>query len=376
LEITGKERGPKMSSARLLAIGDVFLQTGDNANPFRLVQQALANKDILFGNLETVLSTHGTEAAKAVVLHTLPANVRYLKQTGFDVLNVANNHIMDLGIEGCNRTLEILKKHDLSFVGVKNRTLTESWAIVERKGIRVGFLGYFGRGFLDPQSGLTINAVDEAAIIEDLDRLEPLCDLSIVSLHWGIEKVFYPSPDQIRLAYKLIDNGATVILGHHPHVIQGIEEYKHGLIAYSLGNFQFRFNPKECMGKSNKRTNQSIILSVQLSKAGLEAYDVVPVIIGEDFAPYVPDEKKQEEINYFLSEVSVPLSKSAYSEKWWFEQIAWEYLSGNMKSFIVRIRRYGFKHFVQCVRWLLSPFCRKCYTAIIRRRIKRLVEKA
>jgi hypothetical protein len=364
-----------VTNVRLVAVGDISLQTRKGRSSFGNVQQAFATKDILFGNLETVLSNHGKEAEKAVVLHTSPDKVAYLKDAGFDVLSVANNHIMDLGIEGCNETLEVLKKHDVSFVGVKNSTRTEPWAIVERKGIRLGFLGYFGRGFMGPQAGLAINPVDEAGIIEDLDRLDALCDLSIVSLHWGIEKVFYPSPDQITLAHKLIDSGATVILGHHPHVIQGIEEYKNGLIAYSLGNFQFEFNPRECVGRSNKRTNQSIVPSLELSKDGLEDYHVVPVIIGENFAPYIPGAKEEEEIKHFLSEVSVPLTKSAYSERWWLEKIASEYLSGNMKSFIIRIKRYGFRHFVQCVRWLLSPFCLRCYSAIIRQRAKALLGK-
>ena len=96
-----------------------------------------------------------------------------------------------------------------------------------------------------------------------------------MSLHWGIEKAFYPSPKQVALAHKLIDSGATIILGHHPHVIQGIENYKSGLIAYSLGNFQFAFDPKECSNENNKRTNQSFILKVRINKQEIESYDIV-----------------------------------------------------------------------------------------------------
>jgi len=70
---------------------------------------------------------------------------------------------------------------------------------------------------------------------------------------------------------------------------------------------------------------------------------------------------------------TLPITRGMVTERWWFEQIAWEYLSGNMKSFIVRIKRYGFMHFLQCIRWLLSPFCLRCYAAIIRRGIKRIL---
>jgi len=365
-----------VTSVRLVAVGDISLQTRENRNPFGKVSQAFEDKDILFGNLETVLSKHGKEVEKAVVLRTSPDKVGYLQEAGFDVLNVANNHILDLGVEGCNQTFEVVNKYELRFIGVGNREFAERWAIVEKKGIKIGFVGYYQGGFKDTQSGVIVNPIDESGIIRDIERLRSECDLVVVSLHWGIEKVFYPSPKQVTLAHKLIDAGATIILGHHPHVLQGIERYRDGLIAYSLGNFQFEFNPAECAGKRNKRTNQSIILSLELRKNGLENHNIIPVMIDEDFVPYAPIEEEQEEIRHFLSEISKPLSRSTLTEKWWFEQIAWEYLVGNMKSFIVRIKRYGFMHFLQCIRWLISPFCLKCYAALIRRRVKKLLGRA
>jgi len=362
-----------MSKVKLIAVGDISLQTRNNSHPFEKVKAVLKGKDVLFGNPETVLSSHGKETEKACLLHTSPNQAIYLKNAGFDILNIANNHIMDLGVEGFNKTLEVLNENGLLFIGVSNRKFTKPWAIVERNGIKIGFVGYSQGGVYDFQRGVTIKGIDEAEIIRDIEKLSPQCDFIVVSLHWGIEKAFYPSPKQVALAHKLIDSGATIILGHHPHVIQGIERYKSGLIAYSLGNFQFEFDPEECSGQRNKRTNQSFILSVELSKDGVENYSIIPIMIDEDFVPYMPVEKKQEEIRHFLSEISKPLDRGTLTEKWWFEQIAWEYLSGNMKSFIVRIKRYGFMHFLQCIRWLLSLFCLRCYAATIRRGIKRIL---
>jgi hypothetical protein len=364
-----------MKSVTLAAVGDISLQTSSNRPPFDLVKGVLAEKDVLFGNLETVLASHGKPKEKAVVLSTSPDKALHLKKAGFDVLNVANNHILDMGPEGFHETLKVLSEHDLSLIGARNKTLDQSWAVVERKGIRLGFLGYGEVGDL-PDDGIWINKIHVPDIIKDIECLKHKCDVVIVSLHWGIEKVFYPSPKQLALAHRLIDAGAAIILGHHPHVIQGIEKYKAGLIAYSLGNFQFEFDPRECSNGHDKKTNESFILIIRIKNGAVGEYDTIPVKITEDFMPSVPLKETQDEIHTFVFRVSEPLHNWTITESWWFEEVAKEYLTGNLKSFILRIRRYGLKHFLQCIRWLISPFCLKCYAAIVRRKLKEAIGKA
>jgi poly-gamma-glutamate synthesis protein (capsule biosynthesis protein) len=320
-----------MSKVKLIAVGDITLQTRNDSHPFEKVKKVFQDKDVLFGNLETVLSNRGKVAEKAVVLFTSPDKVVRLKDAGFDILNIANNHIMDLGVEGVNETLDVLNQNNLRFIGCSIR----------------------------------INGIDEENIIKEIRSLKPECDAIILSLHWGTENIFYPSPKQIALAHKLIDSGATIILGHHPHVIQGIERYKNGLIAYSLGNFQFNHSI------SYSPNNQSFIFTIELTKDGLEAYDVIPVKIDDDFVPYVPTEEEQEEIRGFITEISQHIINGTITWGWWFEQIAGEYLSGNMKSFVIRIKKYGVKHLLQCLLWLISPFCIKCYMGLIRKRINK-----
>jgi len=359
------------SKIRLIAVGDICLQTKNGEHPFQKVSQAFYGKDILFANLETVLSNQGKEAEKAVQLYTSPDKVKYLKESGFDVLNIANNHIMDLGSQGFHEMLEVLNRNSLTFIGAGNMRFSQSRAIVERNGIKVGFLGYSEGGYRKSAEGIFINRIDEDKIIEDIRRLTSQCNAIVISLHWGIEKVFYPSPKQVKFARRLIDSGATVILGHHPHVLQGIERYKSGLIAYSLGNFQFVVVPDECSGERTKRTNESIILSLDICKDGLVGHHIIPVKIGMDFVPYLPVKTEQEEILRFLRHVSEPLNSGNFRESWWFEEIAEEYFFGNMKSWIIRIKKYGIKHFIQCVRWLISPFVIKCYVGMLRRRMKK-----
>jgi len=348
---------------KLIAVGDIFLKTRDNSYPFKNVQILFKNKDILFGNLETVLSNNGEKKEKAVILNTSPNKVTYLREMDFDILNVANNHILDLGAEGFHKTLEVLNENNLTFIGVNNKP-ERRYVILERQGIKIGFLGYTGSVSNIPERGVYINKIEIADIKEDIKSIKSRCDFVTISLHWGIENVFYPSPKQIDLARSLIDAGATVILGHHPHVIQAVEQYKHGLIAYSLGNFQF--NPK----LSYSKTNYSIILHLEFSKKQLENYYITPIMIDQNFIPTPVFNKDKKEILNLMNNISKPITDNFLTWNRWFEEIAGEYLSGNVKSWIIRIKKYGAKHLLQCIRWLISPFVVRCYLGFLTRKLK------
>lgn len=350
-----------MSSLKLIAVGDIFLETKEKTSPFGHVREVFHNKDILFGNLETVLSNRGKKAEKSFLLYASPQKVEYLKESRFDILNIANNHILDLGLEGFNETLEVLHQNDLAFIGAGNRKFGQSYAIIEKKGLKLVFLGYHQGGFRNFKKGVFINKVDKNYIVADIKNLKSQCDIIVISLHWGTENVFYPSPDQIKLARNLIDAGATLVLGHHAHVVQGIERYNNGLIAYSLGNFQFAAN--------REKNKKSIILSIEINKNGIEDYRIIPVKINEDFMPYVLNYQKSQEMLSFIDKISLPIIKGRVNEKWWFEEIAKEHLAGNMKSWIVRIKKYGIKYLLQCIKWLISPFIVKCYLGLLRRRL-------
>jgi len=348
---------------KLIAVGDIFLRTRNNKYPFENIKETLKNKDILFGNLETVLSSKGKAAEKAVLLYSSPKNAKHLKSADFDVLNIANNHIFDLGIEGFSNTLDVLYQNDLTYIGANNKP-GKNYVILERKGIKFGFLGYTQGGFSLPEKGIRINKIEAIDIIKDIEYINPQCEFVIISLHWGTENVFYPSPKQINLAHKLIDAGATVILGHHPHVIQGIERYKTGLIAYSLGNFQF--DPK----LSYSETNKSIILCLNFDRKKIESYEIISVMIDKDFLPGVAEGKLKDKVSDFITKISQSLDDGHLTERWWFEEIAGEYLSSNMKSWIIRIKKYGIRHFFQCIKWLISPFTIRCYMGFLSRKLK------
>jgi len=349
----------------LFAVGDIYLNTRNSSHPFKHVCHILKEKDILFGNLETVLSKNGTEKKKSVILKSSPDFAKYLKDVDFDVLNVANNHAMDLGIEGLKCTINSLDNYSLNYVGLVNSKNKQNSLILEKNGIKLGFLGYTIGRFKESDT-LHLSKLVENHILLDIKFLQNKCDYIVISLHWGTENVFYPSPAQIELAHKLIDNGATLILGHHPHVVQGIEKYKHGLIAYSLGNFQF-------VNKLPRyKTNESIILSVELGKDGIVDYEIIPLLINKDFVPTLADKKEKENILEWITQISAPLLNRDITDKWWFEEIGSEYLLGNMRSYVFRIKKYGIMPFLECCIWLVTPFCIKCYAGIVRRNISKV----
>lgn len=352
-----------MSSLKLMAVGDITLQTKNNQHPFKYVMDTFRKKDILFGNLETVLSTTGKEKKKSVVLRSSPDSVSYLDEAGFDILNVANNHILDLGLEGFKNTLGLLDEHQLKYIGAGFEKSSLNSSIIERNGVKLGFLGYTIGRFKVPEE-ISISKIKDKKIISDIELIKGKCDFVVVSLHWGTENVFYPSPKQIELAHKLIDHGATLILGHHPHVLQGIEKYKNGLIAYSLGNFQF-----DCK-LSQSSTNDSIIFCVDFDKNGINDFQIIPIVLNENFVPIQAEGKVNENISYFIFQISKPLIDGNITNKWWFEKIGEEYLVGNVNSYIFRIKKYGLAPLLECFFWLFTPFCIRCYIGALRLLIK------
>lgn len=355
---------------RLLAVGDIALSTSDGSSPFSNIAPALENKDILFGNLETVISPQSDIAQKSRVMLSSPTAADYLTEVGFNVLNVGNNHTFDAGEPGFLETITVLEQKGIRFVGGRRGSRNERDVIFERDGLKVGFLGYYVYGERHNAETPALNPIERKDNERDIRSLKSRCDLVVVSLHWGIEKAFYPSPLQIEIARSYIDCGATIILGHHPHVLQAVESYNGGLIAYSLGNFQFPLFDKEFRDDDAKGTDKSIILSVELGKEGIRSYELIPIVIDDSHRPILADMPLRARILGDLDSISVRVSGNEITWSMWFEQIAEGYLSENWNSFKMRIRKYGIGHLMQCIRWLISPFVLKCYLGLIRSKLR------
>ena len=241
---------------RLLAVGD--LQLGDSATcvgfGFRstVSEQALLEafgefrsasgaSDIVFANLETPLSDSGLDghARRSRQLRGVPSFARVLRAAGFTVLNVANNHALEHGAGAFSDSASRVEALGMSICG---RRGTDGWnsqpVVFTARGLRIGALGYTLRPAGDGSNDDAPHAEPrEAQILTDVRRLRPAVDCLIVSLHWGEEFVPVPSTTEVDFAHAIVDAGAHVILGHHPHVARPVERYRDAVIAYSLGNF-------------------------------------------------------------------------------------------------------------------------------------------
>ncbi|MPY87965.1 MAG: hypothetical protein GEU99_08595 [Luteitalea sp.] len=209
---------------------------------FDAVHDVLQDGHLLFGNLECVLSDRGLDWRNptTVYLRGAPEAVTACRHGGFDVMNVANNHTLQYGAEAFHDTTHLLRANGIAPLGIATDGDYHSKPVIlERHGVSVGFLGYSHEWEQYFHGRPLYATTGSTGILADVARLKRRVDYVVVSMHWGLEYMPYPSRDQVALARTLVDHGCDVVLGHHPHVVQGCERYKHGLIAYSLGNFVF-----------------------------------------------------------------------------------------------------------------------------------------
>lgn len=239
--------------------------------PLRAVASYLNSFDITTGNLECPVSDLGQPMEKKYVFRADPEILPELVGAGFDVLTVANNHAFDYGLDCFLNTLERLDNAGIAPVGGgKNLEKALEPVFLNVRGKRFGFLAfndtktnYIGR--YRPACAPAY----EKWVFSVIEKARPLCDFLIVHIHWGWEYYQYPLDEQIELGHSMIDSGADVVLGHHPHYWEGVEFYKDGLIAYSLGNFIF--------DQMDYYNNVSGILELQFDGDSLTSVSITPV---------------------------------------------------------------------------------------------------
>lgn len=231
----------------LAAVGDIMLDRSVGAMINRqgctyIIEQLaprLREADITFGNLECPLSTVGPHSPREdLIFRAHPKTIKVLVLGGFDIVSLANNHTLNAGRAGLLQTLQHLEEANIAYVGAAaDKAQGSQPAFVEVNRLTVGFLAYTD---LDFAHG-SYSKVDKqlADLRSQIAAAKNKCDLLAVSYHWGTEYHRRPSARQIAVAHTSIDAGADVVLGHHPHVLQGVEMYKQRPILYSIGNFIF-----------------------------------------------------------------------------------------------------------------------------------------
>lgn len=237
----------------LMFVGDIILDRGveymiekygegDWRFPFLKITDYLREADILFGNLESIISDKGKKVGSVYSFRADPEVIEGLNYAGFDVISVANNHIFDYGRSAMEDYFKRLKKAGIDFVGGGfSEKQARSGVTKEVNRTKITFLTYTNLGSpywqaTDEKSGIAW--LDER-IERDIKKAKENSDLVIVSMHFGEEYQSQPNSEQKNFAYLAIDSGADLVIGHHPHVVQPNEKYKAGFIFYSLGNFVF-----------------------------------------------------------------------------------------------------------------------------------------
>jgi poly-gamma-glutamate synthesis protein (capsule biosynthesis protein) len=237
--------------------------------------------------MESALGTVGQPAEKSYPFEAPPAAAESLALAGFDIISLANNHAMDFGPEALLEGLGLLHAQNLATIGAGADAATAYQPyFTEANGLRLAFLGYVnvpveGSTNFDVQTWTATADAPGLAwgeperILADVTAVAPQADLTIVILHSGLEYIEEPSEVQMAAAHAAIDGGADLVIGHHAHILQGIEFYKDGVIVYGLGNFAFDIDgPPE-----------TAVLNVWLNENGVHQLELIPAIIQDTGQP-------------------------------------------------------------------------------------------
>jgi len=356
-----------MAEKVLLFVGDTAPKRPDMDSIFAPTNDFLHDCDMLFGQLEAVVTDKGAPACQSrLPLRIYPSAAQCLKKAGFDVMSNAGNHILDWGYEGYFDTMRYMKEAGIEIVGAGDN-ITEARKPVIRTlddGTKVGILAYCSilpqdywalpdKPGANPMRGITAAPCKEhdqpgtpvrifswphpddlQCMIDDIHALRSQVDILVVSQHWGIHFTPAVIADYQRyVGHFALDEGADIVIGHHTHILKGIEVYKGKVLAYSLANYategpaayfegprglindsrhgdirqlndDFKKNPKRTMPYDSCKT---IALKVYVEDKKIKKVTYTPVWIDDDtFIPEVitPDNPRFQEINDYMEEIS------------------------------------------------------------------------
>ena len=292
IQVAGPPHGPVTT---MTVVGDIMLGRSVTGHPALDPMTArLASSDITVGNLESTLSDAGPPMQGGDSFHADPRRRAELRDAGFDALGLANNHTGDYGDGALVQTVDLLRAGGLPTFGA-GRDLARASApvVVRRHGIRFGFLGFNAIGetpeaapgqpgalsvSMPPRTG-PLDRAELERVLSDVRRLERRVDVVTVMPHWGTQYTNRPEPIQGVVARALVKAGADLVVGGHPHWVQGASMVGDALVVNSLGNFVFDMDTPE--------TNEGLVLEATFWGDRLVAADFVPYRIGPDFAPRV-----------------------------------------------------------------------------------------
>lgn len=282
----------RAASITITATGDLMMGSWvqdmimefDYEYPFKNIDSIFQNSDIVFTNLEAPFGQDGEAFPKAYTFQVHPDLINVLTAGTINLVSLANNHIMDFGITSLVKTMDLLQDNNVYFAGAGlNLSQAREPALFQIKEKRIAFLAYsltFPEEFWATDSSAGTCFPYHTFVYDDIRKLKAENDLVIISCHWGEELMDMPKKYQVELAHNMIDVGADIILGHHPHVVQGIERYNNKLVAYSLGNFVF--------GSYSKSATESFILKINWEDEELNSCEIIPINVFNEEVEFQP----------------------------------------------------------------------------------------
>lgn len=297
----------------LTAVGDVCFSGNvksefDNkgADPFENVKHILIDSDLTFCNLESPLTENKTKQSRhyskilgsnlSVFRKSDQRFAKLLKVSNFNIVSLANNHILDYTDDGLFDTIDTLNNVNISYIGAGNNIKEARRPhIFEKNKIKIAFLAY-GYTYEATNTSAGCAPIWKSLIIEDIKKIRNKADHVIVSLHFGEEFSNIPSLYDKKLAHLLVDQGADLILGHHPHVLRDIEYYKKGIIVYSLGNFLFDHS-SNISDEISQNARESAIIKFKISKNNIIIFNMYRVHLSSQGIPFTSPEAMQSLVN-------------------------------------------------------------------------------
>lgn len=299
--ITEKISKPKEYTVVL--VGDMMLDrgveskinavgNGDYNFAFDNIRHILTAADVTFGNLEGSLSNVGADTGKPYSFRFEPELAGALQNAGFDVLALANNHILDWGRSSLCATVGNLEAVGIFGSGAGCETNRAEQAYIHElpDGTQLGFLSYtefYKGGYAREDTPGLAHYTEDNMTMRITELKERGIDIVFVSLHWGLEYHTRSDEKQQALARTLVDAGADVVVGHHPHVAQEIEKYKDSWIIYSLGNFIFDQNWSE-------QTMKGLLANVVIRDSEIADVESVVTYLNENYQPAIDPEGEYE----------------------------------------------------------------------------------
>lgn len=306
-----------MSAAReftLHAVGDLMFYgplaermaaSGDPLWGFRPLGERLRDCDLLFGNFETPISVARRNERDAPACYFAPPGMAAaLKGYGFSVVNLAHNHIYDFGAEGVEATLRELEAAQVPHFGIGRTADEAARAVVVTlsSGVRVAFLGYTtSQNTLNPRHTYVACFPHRERVVRDVRAARSAADIVVVSCHTGAQFNFYPAPEARQLARCVLAAGATLYLGHHPHVPQGCERIGAGLAAYSLGDFLAPVH--------NEDTRRTFFLRVRITGDRVSDFAQVPCYITDECQTILATGPQAAEISARLNDLNCAIAE-------------------------------------------------------------------